>query len=347
MKAPSSLEFPFAGLPAPGSVSEVASGVFWLRMPLPFELDHINLWLLADDAGAEAGWTIVDTGIGKPPTRELWERIFASTLSGRPVRRVIATHYHPDHVGNAAWLCDRFGARLWMTRGEFLTAHAVCHGVAAYTPEATRALFRANGLDDAHGSLLLARGDLYRALVPAFPLEHRRLMEGDRFAVGGRDWRVMVGYGHAPEHASLYCEALNVLISGDMLLPKISTNVAVRPIDTGGNPLGLFLASIERYLELPADVLVLPSHGVPFRGAHSRVAGLKAHHEARLADLLAACAAPKSAADVLEVLFRRKLDDNQIFFALGEAIAHLHYLHYAGRLGREIAADGVARFSKA
>src|SRR5574341_1373777 len=187
MKAPSSLEFPFAGLPAPGSVSEVASGVFWLRMPLPFELDHINLWLLADDAGAEAGWTIVDTGIGKPATRELWERIFVGTLAGRPVRRVIATHYHPDHVGNAAWLCERFGTRLWMTRGEFLTAHAVCHGVAAYTPEATRALFRANGLDDARGSLLLARGDLYRALVPAFPLEHRRLMEGDRFSVGGRD----------------------------------------------------------------------------------------------------------------------------------------------------------------
>jgi glyoxylase-like metal-dependent hydrolase (beta-lactamase superfamily II) len=341
LPAVSALEFPFRDMPAPGESRQVAPGIRWLRMGLPFELDHINLWLLEE----EGGWTVVDTGIGKVPTRALWERHFAGTLAGLPVKRVVVTHYHPDHAGNAAWLCARFGARLWMTRGEFLTAHAVRHGVAAYTPDATRALFRANGLDDVRGSLLLARGDLYRALVPEFPLEHRRLMDGDRFQAGGREWQVIVGYGHAPEHASLYCDALKVLISGDMLLPRISTNVAVRPIDSGGNPLGLFLASIERYLALPADTLVLPSHGTPFHGAHARVAALKAHHEARLADLAAACASPKSAADVLEVLFRRKLDDNQIFFALGEAIAHLHYLYYAGRLARRIGADGVIRFT--
>jgi glyoxylase-like metal-dependent hydrolase (beta-lactamase superfamily II) len=343
MAASSLLEFPFPALPAPGTHAEVAPGVRWLRMPLPFELDHINLWLLEDGQG----WTVVDTGIGERATRDLWERLFAEGMAGRPVTRVIVTHYHPDHAGNAAWLGARFGARLWMTRGEFLTAHAVRHGVAAYTPEATKALFRANGLDDMRGALLLARGDLYRALVPEFPPEHRRLMDGDTFDVGGRTWRVIVGYGHAPEHASLYCEALGVLVSGDMLLPRISTNVAVRPIDPGGNPLGLFLSSIARYRELPEAVLVLPSHGVPFRGARERMAQLGAHHEARLADLMDACDAPKSAADVLGVLFRRPLDDNQIFFALGEAIAHLHYLHYAGRLARTVGADGVARFTRA
>ena len=342
----SALEFPFPELPAPASAREVAPGVLWLRMPLPFELDHINLWLLADEQDGRPAWTVVDTGIGNGATRALWERHFTAALAGRPVARVIVTHYHPDHAGNAAWLCARFGARLWMTRGEFLTAHAVRHGVAAYTPEATKTLFRANGLDEMRGALLLARGDLYRALVPEFPPEHRRLMDDDSFRVAGREWRVIVGHGHAPEHASLYCPSLNVLVSGDMLLPKISTNVAVRPIDTGGNPLGLFLASIDRYLQLPADVLVLPSHGIPFRGAPARVAALRAHHASRLADLEAACATPKSAADVLEVLFRRKLDDNQIFFALGESIAHLHYLHYAGRLARAVGADGVARFSR-
>ncbi len=342
MAAPSLLEYPFGAQPAPGAAVPVAPGVHWLRMALPFELDHINLWLLEDGAG----WTVVDTGIGKVATRSLWESLFAGAMGGRPVTRVIVTHYHPDHAGNAAWLGARFGARLWMTRGEFLTAHAVRHGVAAYTPEATKTLFRANGLDDVRGALLLARGDLYRALVPEFPPEHRRLMDGDIFEIGGREWRVIVGYGHAPEHASLWCRALKVLISGDMLLPKISTNVAVRPIDPGGNPLGLFLSSIARYRELPADALVLPSHGVPFRGAHARVAELEAHHRGRLDGLLEACAEPKSAADVLPVLFRRKLDDGQIFFALGEAIAHLHYLHYAGRLARAVGADGVARFAR-
>jgi glyoxylase-like metal-dependent hydrolase (beta-lactamase superfamily II) len=264
------------------------------------------------------------------------------------VKRVLVTHYHPDHAGNAAWLCARSGAELWMTRAEYLTVHAARHGAAGYSPEAQRDLFRANGLDDAQANALLARGGLYRTMVPEFPFSHRRLYEGERIAVGGRSWKVMVGHGHAPEHVSLYSEALNVLISGDMLLPRISTNVAVRPIDPLSNPLRSFLGSIARYRELPGDMLVLPSHGLPFHGAPARITQLETHHAERLAELRADCAiAPRSAADVLEVLFRRKLDTGQIFFAMGEAIAHLHYLHYEGRLSRAVGADGVARFALA
>jgi glyoxylase-like metal-dependent hydrolase (beta-lactamase superfamily II) len=336
------LEFPCPGLPEPGTTIAVAPGVHWLRMPLPFELDHINLWLLED----EDGWTVIDSGLGNGATRALWEQVFGAVLGGRPVKRVVVTHYHPDHAGNAAWLCERFGARLWMTRAEFLTAHAVLLGAASFSAPASAALFRAHGLGEEGAAQLLARGDLYRRLVPQFPAEHRRLLHGDSLPVGGRHWRVIVGHGHAPEHASLYCRELNVLVSGDMLLPRISTNVAVRPIDPEGNPLGLFLESIRHYRELDAGVLVLPSHGVPFRGAGSRVASLEAHHAARLDALAAACAAaPRSAADVLEVLFRRRLDSNQIFFAMGESIAHLHYLRQAGRLHSRTGSDGVIRFA--
>ncbi|MEK7862404.1 MAG: MBL fold metallo-hydrolase, partial [Chloroflexota bacterium] len=245
----------------------------------------------------------------------------AEKIGAKPVKRVLVTHYHPDHAGNAAWLCKRFDAPLWMTRGEFLTVHAARNSSAGYTTEAQLELFRANGLDDARGAELLLRGGLYRSLVPDFPFSHRRLYEGESFMVGGQRWKVIVGYGHAPEHASFYCEALNVLISGDMLLPRISTNVAVRPIDPWSNPLRLFLESIRRYRELPEHLLALPSHGLPFRGAHARIAQLEAHHAERLAELEVACkASPRSAADVLEVLFRRKLDTSQIFFAMGEAI---------------------------
>jgi glyoxylase-like metal-dependent hydrolase (beta-lactamase superfamily II) len=335
-------EYPFAEPPAPGATAEVAPGVHWLRMALPFALDHINLWLL-DDGDA---WTIIDTGLGNAPTRALWETIFAGKIGAKPVRRVLVTHYHPDHAGNAAWLCERTGAQLWMTRGEYLTVHAARHGAAGYSPEAQKQLFLANGLGEAQANELLSRGGLYKKMVPDFPFSHRRLFEGETIAAAGRDWRVMIGYGHAPEHASLYAEALNVLISGDMLLPRISTNVAVRPVDPWSNPLRLFLESVRRYRALPRDMLVLPSHGLPFRGAHDRVAQLEAHHAERLAELRAACAqAPRAAADVLEVLFRRKLDTSQIFFALGEAIAHLHYLHYDGQLARTVGADGVARFA--
>ena len=334
------IAYPFPNPPAPGAATEVAPGVHWLRMALPFELDHINLWLLEDGDG----WTLVDTGLGNEATRTVWEVAFASIK--KPIRRVIVTHYHPDHAGSAGWLCERFGAELWMTRGEYLTVHAARHGAAGYSTEAQIALFRANGLGEAQGAALLARGDLYRKLVPDFPFSHRRLFDGDRVPIGGRRWRVMVGYGHAPEHASLYCEELNVLIAGDMLLPRISTNVAVRPVDPRSNPLRLFLDSIARYRELSRELLALPSHGLPFRGAHARIVQLQAHHDERLGALLAACAAaPRSAADVLEVLFRRKLDTNQIFFAMGEAIAHLHCLHYDGRLARTLGPDGVARFA--
>jgi len=321
---------------------QIAPGVHWLRMALPFALDHINLWALEDDGA----WLLIDTGLGNEPTRALWDRIFSEMLADRPVKRVLVTHYHPDHAGNAAWLCARSGAELWMTRGEFLTVHAARNSSAGYTTEAQIALFRANGLDETQANALLSRGGLYRKMVPDFPISHRRLYEGDSVAIGANSWKVMIGFGHAPEHASLYCEAANVLISGDMLLPRISTNVAVRPIDPLSNPLRLFLESIRRYRELPGDVLALPSHGLPFHGAHARVAQLEAHHAERLAELRAACTqAPRAAADVLEVLFKRKLDTGQIFFALGEAIAHLHYLHYEGTLARRVGADGVARFA--
>ncbi len=339
-------EYPFPNPPAPGTTTEVAPGVHWLRMALPFQLDHINLWLLEDDVKENPAWLLVDTGLGNQATRTLWEQIFKEKIGAKPVKRVLVTHYHPDHAGNAAWLCARTGAQLWMTRGEYLTVHAARHGAAGYSPEAQKELFRANGLDDAQANALLVRGGLYKKLVPDFPFSHRRLFEGERITVGGRIWRVIVGYGHAPEHASLYCEELNLLISGDMLLPRISTNVAVRPIDPWSNPLRLFLESIGRYRDLPKDILVLPSHGLPFRGAHARVAQLEAHHQERLAELQVACAAsPRAAAEVLELLFRRKLDTSQIFFAMGEAIAHLHYLHYDGRLARSVGTDGVARFA--
>jgi glyoxylase-like metal-dependent hydrolase (beta-lactamase superfamily II) len=311
-------------------------------MRLPFALDHINLWMLEDGEG----WTLVDTGLADAPTRALWDQVFAATLGARTVRRILVTHFHPDHAGNAGWLCERFAAPLWITQGEYLTAHAVRAGAAGFVAEATLGLFRTHGLDEARLGQLGMRGNQYRRLVGELPTSYRRIIDGESIEVGGRAWRVITGYGHAPEHASLYCEALGLLISGDMLLPKISTHVGVWPTDPEGDPLGYFLSSIRRYRELPADVLVLPSHGLPFRGAHARVAQLEAHHEARLSELLQACSeAPRSAADVLALIFRRPLDTQQMFFAMGEAIAHLHTLERAGRLRRTSGPDGVTRFA--
>jgi glyoxylase-like metal-dependent hydrolase (beta-lactamase superfamily II) len=334
-----SLHYPYPEVPAPGTSLEVAPGVRWLSMPLPFQLDHINLWLLDD----EGGTTLVDTGIADARTRELWEKLFATVGN---VKRVILTHYHPDHAGNAAWLCNRFGVELWTTQGEYLTAHAVRASAAGYTGEAVLNVFRRNGLDEQHYQAMSGRNNRYAELVPDFPHSYRRIIEGDAVQIGKNQWRAIIGHGHAPEHLSLYSKELNTVIAGDMLLSTISTNVSVWSIDPEGDPLRLFLDSIARYRELPADVLVLPSHGKPFRGAHERVAQLEKHHRDRFAELKKALSqGEKSAGDLLPVLFRRKLDAHQTFFAMGEAIAHLHYLYYAGEAKRLSGADGIMRYA--
>jgi glyoxylase-like metal-dependent hydrolase (beta-lactamase superfamily II) len=306
-------------------------------MPLPFKLDHINLWLIEEDDG----WTVVDTGIGNAGTRALWEKI----LGKRQVKRVLLTHYHPDHAGNAAWLCERYGAELWTTQGEYLTAHAVRTASAGYTSDAVLSVFRKNGLDEERAARMRGSRNRYADLVPDFPHSYRRIIEGDEITIGKQRWRAIVGHGHAPEHLSLFSEELNTVIAGDMLLSTISTNVSVWSIDPEGDPLRLFLDSIARYRDLPDDVLVLPSHGKPFRGAHRRVKQLEQHHRERLEELTQSLKTPKSAAELLGVLFRRPLDAHQTFFAMGEAIAHLHYLYYAGRAKRAVGKDGIMRYA--
>ncbi len=337
---PSTLEFPFSAPPCGGATKEVAPGVLWLRMPLPFALDHINLWLLADGEG----WTQVDTGYGDGPTRALWHSHFATTLAARPITRVIATHYHPDHLGNAAWLCQRFACTVAMPQAEYLTAHAIAEEHSGFGVAAIAALFRAHGMIADHVAALERRGNQYRRGVPELPFSFLRLQAHDEISIGANRWQVIPGHGHSPEHASLHCKSMNVCISGDMLLPRISTNVSVWPVEPDGDPLARFLDSLTAFAGFPPDTLILPSHGLPFVGAGTRVEQLRAHHDARLAELVAAADEPRSAAEFVPVLFRRELDLQQRFFAMGEAIAHLNHLWHAKRLARLIADDGYIRF---
>jgi len=338
------LEFPIAEPPGPGTVREVANGVYWLRMRLPFALDHINLWLLRDGQS----WTAVDTGLSNDETRENWQRVLSGGEITGSLGRIIVTHYHPDHMGNAGWLTRRLNIPMWTSESEYLSAHTNYSDVAGNNARAVAQLFKEHGLDEARVAAIDARGNGYRKIISEPPERYVRLLDGDEIAIGGNTWRVITGYGHAPEHSALYCASLGVLISGDMLLPKISTNVSVWPFEPLGDPLKLFLRSIERFRELPEDTLVLPSHGLPFYGAHLRVGMLRQHHDERLADVRQACKSPRTAADLLPVLFRRELDTHQLFFAMGESIAHLNNLWYRNELERrDGGADGVHRFAPA
>jgi glyoxylase-like metal-dependent hydrolase (beta-lactamase superfamily II) len=337
-----SLYYPHAYPPAAAALQEVAPGVFWLRMPLPFQLDHINLWLLRDGNG----WVIVDTGFPGDEVRGLWERVLGE-LDG-PVNKLIVTHFHPDHLGLATWLMERTGAPLFMTAGEFLTAHAVWNEVGGHGARFMVEQFRQHGLESEFLGRFEKRGSGYRQAVPSLPDHYHRLMHGDFLEIDGRQWEVKVGYGHAPEHAALYCRELGVLISGDMLLPKISTNISVFAANPDADALGWYLDSLaEMAREIPGRTLVLPSHGLPFTGVQARVEELRTHHDERLHALEEKCKAPESAAGVLATLFPRALDTHQMMFAMGEAIAHLNHLEKAGRLSRSFDADGVIRFKRA
>tara|TARA_R110001599_G_scaffold64023_4_gene179528 strand:+ start:213928 stop:214992 length:1065 start_codon:yes stop_codon:yes gene_type:complete len=346
----SQLDYPYGdALPDAGSVLDVAPGIKWLRMGLPFALNHINLWLLEDNVetenGSVLGWTIIDCGISNDATRDAWEQIFATQLNGLPILRVICTHCHPDHVGLADWICTRWQVPLWMTTGEYAFARMMSAALPGADGTSMFPFFVKHGLSDpAMLKELEGRRSYYPTLVPSVPQTYVRMHDEQQFRIGEHRWRIITGFGHSPEHAALYCEKLNVMISGDMVLPRISTNVSVFAIEPESNPVQQFLDSLLKYKDLPEDTLVLPSHGKPFRGLHTRIQQLFDHHEARLQEVLEACATPQSAADIVPIMFRRPLDAHQLSFALGEALAHLHKLWFDGVLRQSVGADKIIRF---
>lgn len=341
------LHYPFGDtLPAAGTTLVVAPGVKWVRMALPFALNHINLWLLRDEINGRSGWSVVDCCISTDSAKAQWEQIFANELEGLPVLRVIVTHMHPDHIGLAYWLCQRWNAPLWISATDYLMARIGSEGETGFGGDAAALFFAAHGLNDpASVEKIRGRANYFKALVPAVPPHYRRMMDGDTIDIGARRWACISGYGHAPEHISLHCAQDKLLIGGDMMLPRISTNVSVYEQEPESNPLQLFLDSIDKFRALDTDTLVLPAHGKPFTGLHQRIEQLHQHHRDRLAEVMQACQShPHSAAEMIPVLFSRTLDLHQTTFAMGESIAHLNMLWFADRLRRTQDATGVYRF---
>lgn len=348
----SALHYPLGEtLPDISQALEVAPGIKWIRMALPFALDHINLWLLRDrqtdlHGQVREGWTVIDCCVNRTEAREQWEQIFASELEGLPILRVIVTHMHPDHIGLAGWLCRQWNAPLWISATDYNVARVAMKDRDGFGGESGADFYSLHGQQDQEFLRhVRGRGSYYSSLVAPIPDIYHRIMDGDEININGRTWQCIAGYGHAPEHMALYCAELKILISGDMVLPRISANISVHSTEPEANPLQLFLTSLKRYFELPQETYVLPSHGKPFTGLHVRVQQLLDHHQERLDDIMqAAQQQGLSAADILPILFKRQLDTHQMTFAMGEALAHLHYLWFGQQLVRKLDGRGILRF---
>ena len=327
----------FDAAPEYGAPVALDEGLWWLRLSLPFALNHVNL-LLADDGDS---WTAIDTGLGDAPSRAAWEIVLNGLLAGRPVRRVLVTHFHPDHAGHAGWLCERTGAELLMSRTEWLTCRALALDDSdGYVTASVQAYQRA-GLDEELIQRQRERRNPYRRAVTEPPASFTRIKAGETLSLAGSAWRVLIGEGHAPEQVTLYSAERNLLLAADQVLPRISPVIGVWAAEPDADPLGDFLRTLRQYRELPEDCQVMPAHGLPFLGLHERLDQLIGHHEQRLELTLAACAEPVSAASVLRALFPRPLDAYQTGFALAESLAHLNRLLREGLLERTVGKDGV------
>lgn len=322
------LVYPYPGIPAPGTATELGNGIFWMSLPLPFAMGQINVWLLEDGDG----WTLVDTGPAIPECQSIWNTLLNAHLRGRPIQRIFVTHHHPDHVGLARWLSDRFSCDVYLSKETADKVTFLLQDDISYYEAAVSQFYRAHGICEPAAFVEFETGRKYRRIVSGSPERMRYLEDGDTLEVGGRAWRVLLCNGHARGHAALYCDTAGVLISGDQILPKITSNISLFSMESETNPLAEYFASLQRLRTLPGTTLVLPSHGRVFSGLHLRIDQIEQDHHARLTQVESFCDRPRDAAEISSLLFPRQLNELNRLLALGETLAHLRFLESERRV---------------
>ena len=314
--------------PQTGVPTRVADDLYMLRLPLPFALDHVNVWLLEDTHS----WTIIDSGLGSSDCLSIWENLLSGFLKHKPVEKLILTHYHPDHVGLSGDLVERTGAAVYMSRTEWLTANMLFHDTNGELNTGMLRSFKLNGLPDDLFKAMSKTTNIFNDRCSGLPAAYQRLKHDDIIKILATDWQCRQGHGHSPEHISLYSKDRKILIAGDHILPKITPNIPMPFQQICANPIADYINSLNTFRDIGNDVMILPSHRLPFKGIGIRIDQLIEHHRERLDVLYEACDQPVSVYDILPVLFKRKLDINQMKFAMLEALSHMVYLQQAGKL---------------
>ncbi len=333
------IRYPWEEPPEHGQATEVAEGVRWIRLPLPMALDHVNIYAL--DEGDS--WTIVDTGIHSRRSVALWESVLSGPLASKPVGRLILTHHHPDHIGMAGWLMDRFGAGLTATRTSWLMARMLILDEEERPTAQALKLWRAAGMDEAiYDERKNARPFNFADTCHPLPVGYTRVKDGDVLRAAGRDWDVHTGNGHAPEHLTLWSRDDNLVLAGDQILPSISPNIGVYPTEPEADPVADWLESCAKFQPLAqSDHFVLPGHKLPFTGLPTRLDQMIENHVSALDRLEQALATPSTAVECFVPVFKREIRGEQFGLAMVEAVAHCQHLVLQGRATRQRRDDGA------
>ncbi len=322
-------------LPSPTTPIEITEGILWFRLPMPIALDHINIYLLEDNDS----WVLIDTGMADPVSIGTWEKILKEHTAKRPIKKIIGTHFHPDHVGLAGWLLERIDAEFWMSQIEWLSARQAYLDSEELSLIKMREFYDLSGLGTAEKNLYYEIGNDYREMVSPIPSVYKRIEKETIFSIGGRTWQPIFGSGHSPDHVTLYNEKNQIVLGGDMLLPRITPIIAVWWQEPDGNPLDGFLKFLKGIDIATEETIVLPAHDRPYKGLLTRIKDLIQHHQNRLEITIDSCSEPVAANYIMKALFKRDLDAFQTRFAIGETIAHINYLLCKGEITRHLSPD--------
>jgi glyoxylase-like metal-dependent hydrolase (beta-lactamase superfamily II) len=336
------LNFTVQRPPAYGELTDLLPGLFWVRLPMPAAPNHVNCWLL--DNGP--GWTMVDCGLNTDDSFEMWDKLWRGLLRSRPLQNLTLTHAHADHSGLAGFFVKETKCSVRMTLAEWLSGWKTWHEREEAPDEHFASFLKRNGAsaDDAAGIAEAQRHQKFLGGRP--PREFTRIRDGDVITMGRRDWQVITAGGHSVEHALFFCESEKILIAGDQVLSHMTPSVIAPVAQPEANPMQEYLNALTLLEALPTDTLVLPSHGLPFRGLQARLAQLREHHQARLDDVMSVINGRTNAFLVAQEIFPRVLYANPRQ-AFGEALAHLNMLASTARLTRDVDGDGVIAFAPA